>query len=393
MKVCKRCALEKPETKFKLLRSGNRGSFCYRCCEGKPPLAAEPVTPVAPHVNPAQTAHEARQAERAKRDLKAEHSAILDENEVLRDRIAELVKMQKAPDVHVYSQPAWKRADAIPCAIASDWHVEETVEKEAVHGLNEYSLDIAKYRSEQFFKNFLRLADIQARDSKVNTIYIAALGDFFSGWIHQELLASTSLAPGDAARFWKGLFASGIDYLLRESSYTLEMDMLPGNHGRMTQQMHFSDPTGTSLETFAYHALAGRYEDNPRVRIRVADHAMVYRPFFEKMIVRLIHGYEVKYGGGVGGITIPVNKAIAQWDQAVRADQTWFGHFHKRITDQRFSGNGSLIGYNTFAQGIKASYEEAVQSFITIHARKGGQISVTSPIWLDQAHHDTTEVA
>jgi hypothetical protein len=85
----------------------------------------------------------------------------------------------------------------------------------------------------------------------------------FTGWLHEEMMANNLLAPGDAARFWKGLFISGIDFLLRESKYIIEIDALPGNHGRMTKQMHFADPTGTSLETFAYHAIAGRYEDNP----------------------------------------------------------------------------------------------------------------------------------
>jgi hypothetical protein len=339
-----------------------------------------------PEKTPLEVAKEERRAAKEKRDLKREHSSVLEENEHLHATIRELVQMQKPPDILVYKQPEWARMDAVACALASDWHVEETVDPDAVHGLNAYNLDIAKSRAEHFFQNLLRLTDIMAAETKITTIYLAVLGDMFSGWIHEELLASTALAPGDAARFWKGLFISGVDFLLRESSYVIEADFIPGNHGRMTRQMHFSDPTGTSLETFAYHALAGRYENNPRVQFRVSDHAMVYRHFFEKMVVRLIHGYEVKYGGGVGGITIPVNKALAQWDQGVRADLTFFGHFHQLIDGGRFVGNGSLIGYNTFAQGIKASFEEARQAFLLIHARNGGQKSVTAPVWLDDAH-------
>jgi hypothetical protein len=86
---------------------------------------------------------------------------------------------------------------------------------------------------------------------------------------------------------------------------------------------------------------------------------------------------------GWAGITIPLNKAIAQWDKAVRADLTLFGHFHQLINGGNFLGNGSLIGYNTFAQAIKASYEEARQMFFLVHARGGGELSVTAPIWLD----------
>ncbi len=85
----------------------------------------------------------------------------------------------------------------------------------------------------------------------------------------------------------------------------------------------------------------------------------------------------------MGGITIPVRKAIAQWNNPIRADLTVFGHFHQLIDGGDFLGNGSLIGYNTYAQAIKASYEEARQLFWLVSARNGGQKSVTAPIWLD----------
>ena len=48
--------------------------------------------------------------------------------------------------------------------------------------------------------------------------------------------------------------------------------------------------------------------------------------------------------------------------------------------------NGSLIGSHTYAQNIKASFEEPRQAFFLVHARKGGQKAVTAPIWLDDAH-------
>jgi hypothetical protein len=209
-----------------------------------------------------------------------------------------------------------------------------------------------------------------------------ALGDFFSGYIHEELATNNLLAPAAAAEFVKDVLASGIDFWLRESSFKVEVDALPGNHGRMTKQMHFGDPTGTSLETFMYAALADRYLSNPRVEIRVARQAMVYRNFFESFKLRLIHGYEVKYGGGVGGITIPVNKAIAAWDIGIKASQTVLGHFHQLFFAPRFVVNGSAIGYNNFAQAIKASFEDPQQAFFLIHARGGGERAGCDPIWL-----------
>lgn len=340
-----------------------------------------------PAPDPLTAAYQERTERKEKADTKRQRDALLQENDRLRAENAALRDFRQAPEILIYKQPAHERADAIACAVASDWHIEEPVEVDTVHGLNAYNLDIAKSRAEHFFQNLLRLTDIMARDSKITTIHISALGDFFSGWIHEELIAGGLLAPGDAARFCKGLWFSGIDFLLRESSYVIQGDMIPGNHGRMTKQMHFGDPTGTSLESVMYESIVDRYYDNARVQLKVASQAMVYRKFFERFTLRQIHGYEVKYGGGVGGITIPLRKALAQWNNPIRADLTVLGHFHQFFDGGDFLVNGSLIGYNLFAQAIKASFEEARQAFYLVHARNGGTKSVTAPIWLDKAHH------
>lgn len=393
MKVCNRCKQSKAKSQF--FRDAANGDGLQRRCKAcqvesrrKRRCAADfEITvdePTDAPLPPLENAYVEAQKAKDKRDLKREHSALIEENTFLKAQLNEVKSMKRPLSVIVYDKPAWERSDAVACAIASDWHVEEPVAADAVHGLNEYNLEVAKYRSELFFKNVLRLTDMMARDSKITTINIDFLGDFFSGYIHDELIAGNLLAPGNAAHFCQGLMVSGIEYLLRESSYIITGDMIPGNHGRMTKQIWFGDPTGTSLETFMYHAIAGRFAGNPRVRLQVSEHAMVYRKFFEKFVVRKIHGYEVKFGGGVGGLTIPLNKAIAQWDIAVRANLTELGHFHQLFDGGNFIANGSLIGYNTFAQAIKAKFEEPKQAFYLIHARNGGQKSVTAPIWLDK---------
>lgn len=324
---------------------------------------------------------------------RADNRLLIKEVQRLRQEVAELGKLNLPPEIVVYDKPVWERCDAVACALASDWHVEEPVEKATVHGLNEYNLEVAKYRSQLYFKNLLRLAEIQARDSTIRSIWIGFLGDFFSGWIHEELLANCLLAPGEAAVFVKGLFCSGIQYLLDHSKFNIEGDMLPGNHGRLTHRMHHGNPTGTSLETAMYQHVADWFRNEPRVRLRVASQSMVYRRFFEKFTMRLIHGYEVNYGGGVGGLTIPLAKKLAKWNNPIRADLTVLGHFHQFFDGGNFLVNGSLIGYNTYAQQIGAQYEDPTQAFFLIHARKGGQKSVTAPIWLDESHKSSSPLS
>jgi len=154
----------------------------------------------------------------------------------------------------------------------------------------------------------------------------------------------------------------------------------------MTLKPRIQNATETSLETFMYHSLAYRFKGNPRVNFRVANSKIVYRRFFDRFNMRLLHGDDVKFGGGVGGVTIPIRKKLAAWDKAIRADLTVMGHFHQLLDGGDFIVNGSLIGYNEFAQAIGASPEEARQAFFLIHDRNGGEKSITAPIWLDREH-------
>lgn len=424
-KVCGRCGVEKAETEYTctdIKPNGTRvlRSWCKVCNNEKrravaasaprpesvrqprsiwypdpdatPPVVEfKPQPPPRPTLPPLENAFAERIKEREKRDLRSEHRALLDEVERLRKEVDVFTRASRAPEVLVYRQPAWERSDAVVCAALSDWHAEEPVISADVMGLNEYNLDVAKSRSRACFVNLLRLAQILARDSVIRTIHLSILGDLFSGWIHEELLATTLLAPADAAIFVNGLLCSGIDYLLREGEFNVEVDALPGNHGRMTDKMHFGDPTGTSLESVLYAMVAARYETEPRVTFRVAQSAEVHVRFFEKFRMRLVHGYEIKYQGGVGGITIPINKRLAQWNQTIPCDLTVMGHYHQFFDGGRFLVNGSLIGYNNFARAHGFAFEEPTQALWLVHARKGGQKALVAPIWLDEKHETRDE--
>jgi hypothetical protein len=369
-------------------RTDGRDGYCKPCkAERAREYSAKHREKNAPEpVDPLKAAQQ-RHAERvATSSLKAEHAALLEENKRLKWSLEVAAHMNanaRAAEIH---RAVPTKGEAVACMIASDWHVEEPVQADKVHGLNEFDLAIAEKRAHAFFANGLRLAEIMAREVKIETLFLGLLGDFFSGHIHEELRESNLLAPGEAAHFVLNTLASGIEFLIRESKFQIEIDALPGNHGRMTVKPRIQNATETSLETFMFHSLAFRFAGNPRVNFRVANSKIVYRRFFERFNMRLLHGDDVKFGGGVGGVTIPIRKKLAPWDKAIRADLTVMGHFHQLLDGGDFIVNGSLIGYNEFAQAIGASPEEARQAFFLIHNRNGGEKSITAPIWLDRAH-------
>ena len=87
---------------------------------------------------------------------------------------------------------------------------------------------------------------------------------------------------------------------------------------------------------------------------------------------RFTHGDTVRYAGGVGGIMVPVNKAIAAWNKSHgQAALDVIGHFHQFITTPNFVGCGCLCGFDPYAQSIRASAETPSQTLIVMDQEYG----------------------
>jgi hypothetical protein len=260
--------------------------------------------------------------------------------------------------------------------VASDWHAEEKVLPGQVNGLNEYSLDICTRRATKFFQASLNLVQLLEERLAIPNIILALLGDFITNNIHGEDNAETNaLQPMHAITFAMNLLISGIDFLLANTTATFVVPCHSGNHARTTQKTRFASENGHSLEYLMYLTLAAHYRHEPRITFLIAEgmhsYVDVYKGEPGATTIRFHHGHAVKYGGGVGGIYIPVNKAIAQWSKARHADLDVFGHFHQMRDGGAFLCNGSLIGYNSFALSIKADFEMPRQLLFLIDRKRG----------------------
>lgn len=271
--------------------------------------------------------------------------------------------------------------EATAVVLASDWHLEEYVNPATVNGMNKFTTEIAQKRVEQFFQNTLKLLKKEQQNAKIDTLVVALLGDFISGNIHEELLENCSMRPIEAIIFAENLIAGGIQFLLDNSDVNLVIPCHVGNHTRITKKVHISTEKGNSLETFMYHHLLNHFKGNERVKFLVSEGYLSYLTIYN-FVIRFHHGHAIKYGGGVGGLTIPARKAVSQWQKIKAADLDCFGHFHQFFDGGNFICNGSLIGYNTFATFIKGDFEKPKQAFFLID-RKRGMKTVVCPILFD----------
>lgn len=263
--------------------------------------------------------------------------------------------------------------EATAFAIASDWHVAERVKKASVDGSNEYNMRIAKARAETFFLHILSLIEKERNAINIKTLVLALIGDMISGNIHDELLASCEVPPIEEAMFAQNLLASGIDFLLANSNLDLVIPCCVGNHARITHKVHVSAEQGNSLEWMIYNNLAKYFENEKRVKFILSKSYFTYVVVYGR-VIRFSHGHAVKYGGGIGGLTVPLLKAIARYDLSRPAYLDVIGHFHQRMHHQKFVVNGSLIGDSPYGKRLGFTGRPE-QAFFLIDAKRGATVS------------------
>jgi hypothetical protein len=264
----------------------------------------------------------------------------------------------------------------------SDWHVEERVDPVTVNGLNDYDLDVADRRIGELSERFAVLLEHQRQLVKVPRVVVWLGGDFLSGHIHPDTAEMAQLPPLSAIR-WAGERIRGFLDMVADMTPEVIVATNSGNHGRSTEKLRIGTELDHSFEQHMYLTMAGQ-EARKNVRWQVGE-GYLNVVDLDGFRVRFHHGHAVSYGGGVGGITIPTNKAIAAWDRIDRADLTVFGHWHQFswLRAGRYVSNGSLIGHSAYATRIKASYEPPCQAFVVVdHERR--EVTDAKPLFCDR---------
>jgi len=296
------------------------------------------------------------------------------------------LKGAKPKVIDIKSSGTSGKSQSAMVVVWSDWHLEESVLPAQVSNMNEYNLEIFEERFHKLLRGQMAWYRINARETSIKTIVLALLGDFITGSIHEDLSEANLLPPADAIYKAYSMVTSGIKFVLANTppDVQLVMPCHSGNHGRMTKQQRIATESGNSLEYFMYLMLRDYFATEKRVRFIVQPGYHSYTSFFDgAYVIRFHHGHQINYQGGVGGITIPVNKAIAQWNKARHADLDVFGHFHQKLDGGSFVANGSLIGYNPYAVSIKASYEPPAQICFLVNNEYRAKTAVM-PIFVEK---------
>lgn len=307
------------------------------------------------------------------------YQALLELNEKKTRQIEAFKAIQ---EVQIYSIPkaSINSGDATAVVLCSDFHSEERVRSSDVNGLNEYHLDIFDERADKFFANTAKLVRTMQKSIHIKTLVLALLGDYITGNLHEENVETCQLGVMEALLNAQNKIASGIRHILANTNVNLVIPCHSGNHARITKKQRHATDADNSLEYVMYHTLAGIFANEKRVKFLISPSYHSYLDI-NGFTIRFHHGHDIRYAGGIGGLTIPVNKAIANWNTIKQADLDCFGHFHQQFFGGNFICNGSLIGFNGYAVAIKAKFERPRQAFFLVnHGRR--EVTTFCPVWV-----------
>lgn len=292
-----------------------------------------------------------------------------------------------AKKLEIKSDPKRDKADATVVACANDWHVGETVKEGSVNGLNRFTLEIAEERIERYFKNTLKVTNTLRGASRIETMVFAPIGDIISGYLREESRETNPISPSEEIFFARQCIGAGLRYWLRQGDFKrIVVPCVVGNHGRTTIKPRHSTLVENSFEWILYRILEADFKDEPRIEWQISDGQHEYLSIYG-VIFRFHHGDKIKGGGGIGGVSVPLLRMIAKWNENIHADISVNGHFHLTHDLRNAVMSGSLIGPSAHSLALGCAFEPPQQSLILVDSEYQRKVMVTpihceTPEWI-----------
>lgn len=287
------------------------------------------------------------------------------------------VEPVRLPLVHPGPQQRATNADAHhrQAAIWSDWHYGETVDREQMNGLNEFSVAIAEDRVEQLVRSMLAFKKVRPA---LTGLDIWALGDMASGAIHG--LEETNEIPAAEQYVRVGyLMASAIRQLAPHYA-DISCAGIVGNHPRPGKEPASKDSYNNG-DWIAYHIAKAATSDIPNVTWEIPTGGMIVRSFAGKNFL-LWHGDGVRSsmpGVPWGGIARRVNVLKDTYAaMGIRIDYVVVGHFHQRCIVPGVYMNGSLVGPNEYGVKNFGGGEAPKQLILTFDTKRSRETDVST---------------
>lgn len=287
--------------------------------------------------------------------------------------------------------PAWLQgprqspsSPGVPLLFLSDLHWGENVRPGQINGVNEYNLDIARTRLKTCVTSAVHLLSILSNKQDYPGIVVPLGGDMISGDIHEELAESNDLStiPTVLDLYENLIGAIGI---LADQYGAVFLPCVTGNHGRNTKKIRAKDRHHTSFDWMLYQLLARHFQKDKRITFHIPDGPdAAFRIYATRY--NLTHGDQFRGGDGMIGALGPImrgdHKKRSRNSQIdLSYDIAMMGHWHQYMHLTKLLVNGSLKGYDEYANSNNFSFEPPQQSLHLTHPKHG--VTYRMPVYCD----------
>lgn len=338
------------------------------------------VPPIKPELSDAEKLQQNIQIDR---DTKKENAKLKDAERKYKYLQEQVEELQEKYDIalalndHKY-QPKLQsldfthsRNEGIPIIQYSDWHVEKRIDSRVLNGLNEFNLDICAHRVKNCYTNTIKLIRKERQDVKIDKLVINLGGDFINNYLHEHDTQENYLSPIEALFFAKERIKESLSAIAEHGEVKkIVLLCCNGNHPRLTRRMQSDNDYKMNLEAILYHNLKQELSD-PIFEWHIPQSELGYYNIGGCRI-RYFHGHQFNFMGGVGGLTIPLNKITMRYDQVDKANFNLISHWHTfDLIGGKNSINGALCGYDAYAQKLGCTYDVPKQSFQMLDSKRG----------------------
>lgn len=275
----------------------------------------------------------------------------------------------------------------VPTAMWSDWHWGEQVFPGQINGVNEFSIEIAHKRLKRLVGRTIDLLTNYALGGRAEYpgIVVCLGGDMMSGDIHEELSETNEIPVMPCLIDLYGELVHAIR-LMADTFGEVLLPCVTGNHGRNTKKPRAKGRNFTNFDWLLYQFLAKAFESDPRVKFFVPDGPdALFRVYGHRYL--LTHGDQFRGGDGIIGALGPIIRGTQRKlsrNSAIHLafDTMLLGHWHQYMPLHRAIVNGSLKGYDEYANANNFGYEPPTQALWLTHPEHG--ITAHMPVYLEQ---------
>ena len=187
------------------------------------------------------------------------------------DQVAGTLKVQDPYPKFKYTHAQKTGSPIVPVLELSDLHIGEVVQENEVEGFNKYNWEIAQAGLFGIVTDFLQWVEIQRSFYTINECAVFLKGDYVSGDIHQELMATNEFPLPVQTANAGTLIGEALRRIAGHFNKVTVWGCGADNHGRLQHKPQAKQKAANSMSYLVHHIAASAVSGCNNVRLEMSE--------------------------------------------------------------------------------------------------------------------------